>query len=181
MMLFVWFLVLCYLPAASGAALAIVALRGPYAYRGRHHAPGRRRARASTWERSAGLLVDEPDVRAARARTEQIAARIEQRAAEWNDPREPGELAEAWLGVIEHEPAIELSAYDHGAGSERYLDVTPTAIARPGPVRGVARIDLDRRITTLELRSMWGTPVDLDTWDDREDPGVGRHKARAGA
>lgn len=177
----VWWLVLGYFPTAAGAALAVAALRSghDYGYRGRHHSGGRRRTSPSTFR-----LADLPhhvtgELSEARARVNATAERIEERARVWSS-----ELAESWLGIIEHEPAPELHAFEHGAGSAAYLDVTSGALALPP--REVDRSARDARVTTQEMTLEFGErlgpilgPIEPDEWtlpdEAGEDPGIGRH------
>lgn len=193
MIVFIWWLVLGYVPCAIGAGLTIAALSGPYSYRPRHGAPGRRRARASTWERSASVFVDEPEVRVARVRVEATAAEIEARAALWNDGRTGTELAEAYLGITGIEHVVEVDRYEQSAGSPAYLAVTARGIASvPEPENERERVELrDERITTADMTARFGAELgpalargaQLDEWvmpdEDGDDPGTGRHTRRA--
>jgi len=184
----IWFVVCGYAPTSIGAVLAIAAMRTEhdYGYRGRHHAPGRRRTAPSTFALSV-QPIDTPELRVARVRVEQVAERIEHRARLWSDDRSPRELAEAYLGIDGIEHVRELARHEPAAGSEAYLAVTPGALAQPGAVnRPLARETLRDRIDTkemvlrfgAELGPVLGPPVD-DEWvmpdEDGPDPGTGRH------
>lgn len=172
----VWWLVLGYVPTAAGAALATAALSsGAYAYRPRHGAPGRRRSRTSTWEQRGTDLVevDESELRAARVRTEQRAAYIEQRAALWNDGRSSTELAESWLGIDDIEPVTELHRHDPAAGSPAYLDL-PIVVVRARDELTQRQLDelREQRITTAEMTLRFGAelgpvlgPPAVDEWE----------------
>jgi hypothetical protein len=188
MMIFVWWFVLGYVPTATAAALLIAALRGPYSYRPRHGAPGRRRARTSTWERAASVVVDDPEVRVARVRVEETAAQIETRAALWNDGRTGTELAEAYLGITGIEHVAEIERYEQSAGSPAYLAVTARGVVRmPEPENERERVELrDERITTADMTARFGAELgpalargaQLDEWVMPDDPGIGRHARR---
>lgn len=194
--IFVWWLVVGYFPTACGATLAVAALNGPYAYRGRHSAPGRRRARVSTWERSAGIVVDTPEVRVARVRVGQVAAAIVERAALWNDGRTGTELAEAFLGIDGIEPVAETERYEQSAGSPAYLAVSARGVAPVAePENERERVELrDERISTADLTARFGAELgpalargaQLDEWvmpdeDGPDDRAPGRHSRRRAA
>jgi len=193
MIVFAWWLVLGYFPTAAGAALALTALSGPYSYRPRHAAPGRRRARASTWERSAGIVVDEPEVRVARVRVEETAAEIEARAVAWDEGRTGTDLAEEYLGITGIEHVVEVDRYEQSAGSPAYLAVSFRGVAHVAvPENERERVEArDERITTADMTLRFGAELgpalargaEPDEWlipdEHGDDPGTGRHTRRA--
>lgn len=104
-----------------------------YAIRARRDGyPARHRALENSSTMVRLPVIDSPELRAARAHTESLAQGIEARARLWD------------LGP-------ELVRYEQSAGSVAYLDLTDGSLGR-------SRAELDERITTAEMRALFGVP-----------------------
>lgn len=148
----VWWAVLGWAPTASGAALAIVALRGPYGYRGRHS----RRGRETTL--FIPEVLSEPDqVRSNRKRIEARASAAEVLRPEPElTPDEADEVDATleWLVGLQPPAADfhpELHRYEHAAGSPAYAQ----------PIRGQrpAVEPRDERVSTAEMYLRFGAEL----------------------
>jgi hypothetical protein len=153
--------------AAVAANLAVLIGFPVYIYRARVRAVGTYVGAHRAGEEGSTLTrppaPDTAEVRAARVRVARVAEDIWARAQRWDEGQRGTELAERWLGIDEQQPdAVELSTYEHSAGSAMYLDVTPGALARERRSDG---FDRDRMISTGEMYALFGSaPVVVDEW-----------------